>query len=76
MREETGNVDSVDDDDSSHSTAQEDHADDEGSASEREIWQVTDVTEEDFETTEGQSVDLYDKLMVMTGWTVRDHALT
>jgi hypothetical protein len=36
----------------------------------REICQVTDVTEEDFETTEGESVDLYDKLMVMTAWTV------
>ena len=34
--------------------------------------QVTDVTEEDFETTEGESVDLYDTLMEMTGWTVTD----
>jgi hypothetical protein len=25
----------------------------------REIWQVTDVTEEDFETTEGEVVDVY-----------------
>jgi hypothetical protein len=25
------------------------------------------VTEEDFETTEGESVDLYDKLMGMSG---------
>jgi hypothetical protein len=48
----------------------------EGAAHEREIWQVTDVTEEDFETTEGESVDLCDKLMTMAGWTVRDHALT
>jgi hypothetical protein len=30
------------------------------------------VTEEDFETTEGESEDLYDKLMEMTGWTVTD----
>jgi hypothetical protein len=30
--EETGTVDRVDDDDSSHSTSQEDHEDDEGSA--------------------------------------------
>jgi hypothetical protein len=30
------------------------------------------VTEEDFETTEGESVDLYDKLMDMTGWIVTD----
>ena len=50
--------------------------DDEGTADEREIWQVTDVTEEDFETTEGETVDLYDKPMAMTGWTVRDHVLT
>jgi len=30
------------------------------------------VTEEDFETTEGETEDLYDKLMEMTGWTVTD----
>ena len=53
IREETVTVDIVDDDDS---TAQEDHEDD---ATEREIWQVTDVTEEDFETTEGEEVDVY-----------------
>ena len=29
-------------------------------------------TEEDFETTEGEEVDLYDKLMEMDGWTVSD----
>jgi hypothetical protein len=34
----------------------------------REICQVTDVTEEDFETTEGEMVDLYDKLMEMVRW--------
>jgi hypothetical protein len=56
IREETVTVDSVDDDDS---TAQEDHEDDEGAVTEREIWQVTDVTEEDFETTEGEAVDVY-----------------
>jgi hypothetical protein len=27
------------------------------------------VTEEDFETTEGETQDLYDKLMEMAGWT-------
>ncbi len=58
------------------STGQEAQEDDEGAADEREIWQVTDVTEEDFETTEGESVDSYDKLMTMVGWTVRVHALT
>jgi hypothetical protein len=30
------------------------------------------VTEEDFETTEGETVDLYDKLMEMAGWIVTD----
>jgi hypothetical protein len=30
------------------------------------------VTEEEFETTEGESVDLYDKLMEMAGWIVTD----
>ena len=58
------------------STGQEAQEDDEGTADEREICQVTDVTEEDFETTDGESVDLYDKLMAMVGWTVRDHVLT
>jgi hypothetical protein len=38
-----------------------------GAVDETEICQVTDVTEEDFETTEGESVDLYDKLMEMVG---------
>jgi hypothetical protein len=34
---------------------------------------VTDVTEEDFETTEGEAVDLYDELLMeMTGWIVTD----
>jgi hypothetical protein len=47
-----------------------------GRGGEREICQVTDVTEEEFETTEGEGVDLYDKLMdklmEMTGWIVTD----
>ena len=33
--------------------------DDEDTVDEREICQVTDVTEEDLETTEGETVDLY-----------------
>ena len=49
------------------STAHQEQEDHEGAADEREIWQATDVTEEDFETTEGETVDLYDKLMEMTG---------
>ena len=32
--------------------------------------------EESFETTEGETVDLYDKLMEMVGWNVTDHDLT
>ncbi len=28
------------------------------------------MTEEDFETNEGETEDLYDKLMEMTGWKV------
>ncbi len=31
------------------------------------------MTEEDFETNEGESEDLYDKLMGMTGWKVTDN---
>jgi len=38
----------------------------------RDIWEVAHVTEEDFETTEGESEDLYDKFMEMSGWTVTD----
>jgi len=59
----------LDDDDS---TTQEDQEDDEGVSDDRKVWQVTDVTEEDFETTEGETVDLYDKLMEMVGWNVTD----
>jgi hypothetical protein len=73
IREETVPVVNLHVDDSTGQEAQED---DEGTADEREIWQVTDVTEEDFETTEGESVDLYDKLMQMVGWTVKDNDLT
>ena len=36
---------------------------------ERDIWEVAHVTEQDFETTEGEAQDLYDKLMEMAGWT-------
>jgi len=64
IREETVTVGSLDDEES---TGQEDQEDDEGAADEREVCQVTDVTEEDIEMTEGETVDLYDKLMEMTG---------
>jgi hypothetical protein len=56
---ETVNVGSLHDEES---TSQEDHEDDEGDGDEREICQVTD-----FETTEGETVDLYDKLVEMVG---------
>ena len=39
---------------------------------ERDIWEVIHVTEEDFENPEGETEDLYDKLMEMTRWTVTD----
>jgi hypothetical protein len=39
---------------------------------EKVIWDVAHVTEEDFETTEGETEDLYDKLMEMAGWKVTD----
>ena len=38
--------------------------------------QDEDVTEEDFETTEGETVDLYDKLMEISGRHVTDNDLT
>ena len=52
IREETGTVGNLHDDDSTGQEEQEDH---EGDVDEREICQVTDVTEEDFETTEGET---------------------
>ena len=68
--DETGgnNVDGIFD----VSGEEEDKEDDEGNAYERDIWEVTHVTEEDFETTDGEVEDLYEKLMEMTGWTVTD----
>ena len=42
---------------------EEDTEDDEGYGDERDIWSVTHVTEEDFEPTDGEGEDLYDKLM-------------
>jgi hypothetical protein len=47
---------------------EQDKEDDEGASDERDIWEVTHVSEEDFETTEGESEDLYEKLMEMAGW--------
>ena len=44
-----------------------------GPGDETEIWEVAHVTEEDFETSEGASEDLYDKLMETSGWKVTDN---
>jgi hypothetical protein len=47
-------------------TVHQDEEDDTGSP--LSIWQVTTVTEENLETTEGEVMDLYDKLMELSGW--------
>jgi len=65
IREDAGTVGNLHDDDSTGQEEQEDH---EGSVDEREIWEVTDVTEEDFEMTEGETVDLYDKNSSWRWW--------
>jgi hypothetical protein len=36
------------------------------------VWQVTDVTEEGFETTEVKEVDLLASLLELAGWEVND----
>ena len=54
----------VDEDD----TGEEEGKGDEGDTDEREIWEVTHITEEDWETTEGEDVDLLVKLLEMVGW--------
>ena len=51
---------------------EEDTEDVEGTRDENEIWKVTHVTEEDFEINEGETEDLYDKLMEMVGWNVTE----
>ena len=50
----------------------QDKEDDEGVADEREIWQVTDVTEEELGTTEGEEVDLLTTLLELEGLEVED----
>ncbi len=42
--------------------------DGEGVEDEREIWEVTHVSEQDLETTEGEGVDLLGQLLDLTGW--------
>jgi hypothetical protein len=46
---------------------EEDLKDDEGVQDEREIWEVTHVSEQDFETTEGEGVDLLSELLDLVG---------
>jgi hypothetical protein len=53
---------------------EDDTEDDKGDGDERDIWEVAHVTEEDFETTEGEAEDLDDKLMEMAGWKVTDNS--
>ena len=45
------------------SGSEKEKEDDVGDEDETEIWQVTDVTKEVLETTEGETVNLHDKLM-------------
>ena len=67
VRQEEVNLSSIVENDVEEEGDQEDH---EGSGVERDNWEVAHVTEEDFESTEGETEDLYDKLMEMTGWKV------
>ena len=67
VREETVTVSLVEED----LGEDEDKGDDEDPVDDRDTCLVTDVTEEDFETTEGEVVDSYDKLMKMEGWKVK-----
>ena len=46
---------------------EEDLKDDEGVQDEREIWEVTHVSEQDLETTEGEGVDLLSELLDLVG---------
>jgi len=41
---------------------------DEGVQDEREIWDLTHVSEEELESTEGQGLDLLAELLDLTGW--------
>ena len=43
--------------------------DDDGFQDDREIWEVTHVSEEDLETTEGEGVDFLAELLDLEGWT-------
>ena len=48
---------------------EEDLKDYEGVQDEREIWEVTHVSEQELETTEGEGVDFLAELLELTGWT-------
>ena len=58
MRQETTNLPRIVENESGE---EEDTEVDEDGGDERDIWSVSTVTEEDFETTEGEVEDLYDK---------------
>ena len=51
-----------------HPGEEEDMEDDEGAQDEREIWQVTHVSEEELETTEGEGVDVIVQLLELPRW--------
>ena len=51
------------------SVDEEDMVDDDGFQADREIWKVTHVSEEDFETTDREGVDFLSDLLEMVGWT-------
>jgi len=42
--------------------------DNEGVQDEREIWEVTHVSDQELETTEGEGVDLLAELLELSGW--------
>ena len=54
------------------SVDEEDMVDDDGFQTDREIWEVTHVHEQDLETTEGEGVDFLAELLELSGWTQKD----
>ncbi len=51
-----------------HQVEEEDREDDEGVQDEREIWEVTHVSQQDLEMTEGEGLDLLAQLLELVGW--------
>ncbi len=54
------------------SVDEEDMVDDDGFQTDREIWEVTHVSEEDFETTDREGVDFLSELLELAGWPLKD----